>query len=121
MVYCAVVGCSSTSNKKSKYFCLERRFFRFPKDKNICEKWILKCYQRDKFNIETARICSKHFSENDFERKEKLLKLPEKKWKLKRDAIPSLKLIKNVTDQTSAQEQRSKRVKKRELIKQIYR
>lgn len=119
MVYCAVVGCSNNNNKKSKDVS-DCRFFRFPKDKQVCEQWILKCYQQHKFNVKTARICSDHFLESDYCLKEKLLKLPQNKWKLKCDAMPSVRLMKSPSLQTPLQQKRSMRMAKRmnmELIK----
>ncbi|GLV33193.1 hypothetical protein CBL_20073, partial [Carabus blaptoides fortunei] len=80
MVFCAVVGCSSNNNKKSKNYNSECRYFSFPKDK------------------------------------EKLLDYPRNKWKLKPDAIPSIKLIKYPKPHT----ERSERVKKRRLMKDVH-
>lgn len=121
MVYCAVMGCTSNNNKRSKNI-LDLRFFRFPRDKQVCEQWILKCYQKFKFNVKTSRLCSRHFVESDYCLKEKLLKLPQNKWKLKSDAIPSLHLIKSPSVQTSLQQKRTLRMTKRlnrELIKDL--
>lgn len=121
MVYCAVVGCSSNNNKKSKVSA-GCRFFTFPRDKHVCEQWILKCYQQHKFNVKTARICSNHSLESDYCLKEKLLELPQNKWKLKSDAVPSLHLIKSPTVQIALQQKRTMRIRKRQnrqLIKDL--
>lgn len=121
MVYCAVVGCSNNNNKKSKEVS-DCRFFRFPRNKQVCEQWILKCYQQHKFNVKTSRICSKHFAESDYRLKEKLLELPQNKWKLNSDAVPSLLLIKSSSIQTSVQLKRTVRMTKRrnkKLIKDL--
>ncbi|KAJ8937551.1 hypothetical protein NQ314_011786, partial [Rhamnusium bicolor] len=65
----------------------------------------------------TARICSEHFTDDDYCLKEKLLNLPYyNKWKLKPDAIPSLNLIKHCNLDTK----RNKRVERRGLIKIIH-
>lgn len=112
MVYWAVVGCSSNNNKKSKVVS-DCRFFRFPRDKQVCGQWILKCYQQHKFNVKTATIYSKHFVESDYCLKEKLLGLPQNKWKLKSDAVPSLLLKKSPTVKTSSQQNRNMRMKKK--------
>lgn len=121
MVYCAVVGCLSNNNKKSKTVS-SYRFFTFPKNKQICSSWIHNCYQQHKFNVQTARICSKHFLESDYCMKEKLLKLPLNKWKLKPDAIPSLHLGKSsaANTQTSPENKRNARKKYRDTRKNIF-
>ncbi|CAH0549831.1 unnamed protein product [Brassicogethes aeneus] len=119
MVYCAITGCTSNNNKKSKNYSNSWRYFTFPTDKEICKLWVEKCHQKHNFNIKNARICSKHFSDDDFCDKEKLLKLPKNKWKLKNDAIPSFNLAKMVKAQTSVQKDSDNRTKKRNLVKNI--
>lgn len=122
MVHCVVMGCSSNNKKTSKTVSCYRWFFRFPRKKNFCQNWVLKCYQQHKFNVQTARICPKHFSEDDYCVKEKLLKLPQNKWKLKNDAMPSLNLIKTENIQTPNQQVRAARVQNRlhnELIRDV--
>lgn len=118
MVYCAVVGCSTNNNKKSKDVS-DCRFFRFPREKEVCEQWVLKCYQKHKFNVKTSRICSKHFLESDYCLKDKLLKLPPKQWKLKSDAVPSLQLIKSPSVQQTSRSMRMKKKLIMELIKDL--
>ncbi|VEN46707.1 unnamed protein product [Callosobruchus maculatus] len=117
MVHCAVMGCSNNNNKKCNVVP-DCRFFSFPKDKKVCDQWILRCYQKHKFNIKTARICSDHFLENDYCLKEKILELPQNKWKLKSDAVPSVNLMKSPREPTSFQQERSMRMEKR-LNKEI--
>ncbi|XP_072380076.1 uncharacterized protein [Diabrotica undecimpunctata] len=117
-MYCAVLGCLNNNNKKSKTFS-KCRFFVFPRDKQMRKVWVSKCFRQDKFNVETARICSKHFTEADYCLKEKLLGLPDKQWKLKNDAIPSLHLIKTTSAKTSPENRREERLEKRNILKNI--
>lgn len=115
MVYCAVVGCSSNNKIKSKNYKPDCRYFSFPKEKSVCDAWVHKCYQQHKFNTKTARICSEHFTDDDYCLKEKLLNLPHNKWKLKPEALPSVNLIKFPNHGL----ERKERVERRRLIKGI--
>ncbi|KAL1487971.1 hypothetical protein ABEB36_015352 [Hypothenemus hampei] len=65
----------------------------------------------------TTRICSRHFLDDDFCAKEKLLNLPKEKWKLKKDAIPSCNLPKSPKMKNPSQIDRDTRMKKRCFIK----
>ena len=64
-------------------------FFRFPKNKDFCCIWLVKCARKDKINI-TARLCSLHFTEDQFERnlRNELLNREIIQKILKNDAIP---------------------------------
>ena len=42
-------------------------FFRFPINPQIRKKWVEKCYRKDKFDPSTRRICSNHFSPEQFD------------------------------------------------------
>lgn len=120
MVYCAVAGCNSNNNKKSKNMSCSYRYFTFPtSNKEICKLWVQKCYQKSDFNVKYGRICSKHFSDDDYRIKEKLLKLPKTKWVLNDDAVPSLHLAKLSKTKTPMQEDREKRKIKRDLIRNM--
>lgn len=119
MVYCAVVGCNNNNKKTSKNFASSCRYFSFPSSKQISKLWVQKCYQKNTFNIKYARICSYHFSDDDYCAKEKLLQLPRNKWKLKDDAVPSLNLTKCPKVKTPKQVDRDVRMKKRNLVKNI--
>lgn len=121
-MYCAVFGCCSSNKKKSKSYT-KCRFFTFPRDKKMCAEWIHKCCQKHKFNIKTARICSKHFTNDDFLLRERLLELPKDKWKLKPDAIPSLHLASKIQvhTETSTNTNREKRMIKRKCLRTISR
>lgn len=79
--------------------------------------------QKDKFNIKTARICSAHFSEDDYCLKYKLVNYSPNKRKLKPDAIPSLHLS-NATSTNLANNalniRRTQRLKNRHLKKNLH-
>lgn len=86
---CAVATCT-TSFYKSKRDGEEVVFFRFPKSSLLAE-WVRRCFRRDPFNVNTARICSKYFLPSDFEDeiKAKIMKVPRK---LKETALPTIHL-----------------------------
>ncbi|CAH1106300.1 unnamed protein product [Psylliodes chrysocephalus] len=119
MVCCAVTGCTSNNNKKAKNYSPNCRYFTFPTAKETRKMWVQKCYQKHNFNVKNARICWKHFSDEDFCIKEKILKLPKNKWKLKEDAVPLLNLPKSPKPKTSNQKNRNERIKKRNLLKNL--
>lgn len=63
---CSVAICRNTSiNTKNRGLAI--RFFSFPKNRDIRRTWIVKCHRQDKINPDTARVCSEHFSEEDYE------------------------------------------------------
>lgn len=63
---CSVALCRNTSiNAKSRGLTI--RFFTFPRDCKLRREWIVKCRRQDSFNPDTARICSQHFTEDDYE------------------------------------------------------
>lgn len=79
---CAVSGCSSRgSDKNIKYYM-------FPTNKTLCEKWVLKIKnpQLEDRSLQFIRrnyaVCKKHFEASMFQTTEKL--------KLNRGAIPTL-------------------------------
>ena len=91
MVQCAIYGCSNNWGKENlkneKY-----SFYRFPRDSNMCIKWINACGRKDKINTNVARICSKHFLESDYRRnlKYELMNYsPPSARSLKDDAVPT--------------------------------
>jgi len=66
MVSCAVATCKVTrENKKSQGKII---LHRFPKSNEIVGQWIARCKRDDKINPSNARICSNHFTEQDYER-----------------------------------------------------
>lgn len=94
---CSVAVCNN-SYYKAKNENSELSFFRFPKDSTIKKEWIIKCYRKDKWNVDNGRICSIHFKQEDFEKdfQNELMNLPPRKI-LKKDAVPSLFLKPNDT------------------------
>lgn len=80
----------------SIYMCL-CLICRFPKDNELCKKWVLKCRRGDLFNPKTSFVCSVHFREDDFIRdlKAELLGYTPKSRLLKPVAIPTLHLPKD--------------------------
>lgn len=87
-------GCNS--DYCAKNFDKSIRFYTFPK--NNVDLWVNACCRSDVFNVKSARICSKHFKQSDFERNlrhELLNYVPPKGPKLKADAVPSLCLPKS--------------------------
>ncbi|XP_067014902.2 uncharacterized protein [Anabrus simplex] len=68
---CAVYGCRNFELVK-----LSKSFFRFPRDKTVCDQWVLKCGRSDLDEVykkegpeyvnSTYRICSDHFISTDF-------------------------------------------------------
>ncbi|XP_066262755.1 THAP domain-containing protein 2-like [Euwallacea similis] len=89
---CAVAICTSRS-KIIKEKGGNVRFFTFPKQPEICEEWVRKCYRTDKFSSQNARICSLHFQAEDFEDELRATLMGYAPKRLKKDAIPSLFLL----------------------------
>lgn len=91
---CAVYGCHS-DNESKKNPCPNVKFFRFPKIGELCKKWIHATGRKDKFNVKTSYVCSKHFAESDFKinLRHKLLNYTPKCYRpLEDHAVPNLKL-----------------------------
>jgi hypothetical protein len=89
---CAVAVCKNYS-AKAKAAQESILFFRFPKDTNIRKQWIQKCHRKDKFRVENSRICSQHFSRQDYEDDMKARLLHTIPKKLNSSAVPSLNLL----------------------------
>lgn len=84
---CAVSGC----------YRREKTSFRFPHlHSSYCEKWRIACGREEKFDINTARICSAHFSEKQKKRdlRSELMGIPRhcNYRYLRDDAVPDLAL-----------------------------
>jgi hypothetical protein len=45
----------------------EISFHRFPKDTRVRKEWVTQCRRDEKFNPETAKVCSKHFDPSEIE------------------------------------------------------
>ena len=100
---CAVFGCNN--NNQSKDCDKNVKFFTFPKQHTLRKLWEIACCRADKLNADTARVCSKHFCADNYERnlKYELLNYLPKGGKrlLKDDAIPTLFLPKNKSNSKS--------------------
>jgi len=110
MPSCAIAKCSSNENN-----CKEKgiTFHRIPKDKGLRKAWVHACKRADKFNVDSVKVCSLHFVDDDFERdlKSELLNLKPVK-QLKFGVIPHFNIptVKN----KSVDSERTARIKKRE-------
>lgn len=84
---CAVASCPNNAGKTNKKTVT---YHVFPKDKALCELWISLCKRAEVINVKSARICSDHFVEGDYEvdLNNRILGLKERKI-LKKWAIPS--------------------------------
>lgn len=134
---CAVAQCKSNNSKTCKSVEPNIRYFSFPSNEIIRHEWVRSCFRRTEFNVNYARICSRHFTEEDYLLKHRILNEPFCKWKLKKgatkvyvcnrftyftlflfkDAIPSLNLLKPNTENSKLKSKRNKRTKKRSLAK----
>ncbi|CAH1955273.1 unnamed protein product [Acanthoscelides obtectus] len=93
---CAVVGCNS-DNQSKRNPCKNIKFHSFPQDPNLSKKWLHLTKRKDKVNIKSARVCSKHFCESAYKinLKHTLLGYTPKSYRaLKDDAIPTENLPK---------------------------
>ncbi|XP_017059464.1 52 kDa repressor of the inhibitor of the protein kinase [Drosophila ficusphila] len=61
---CAVNNCGNNNRNCNR---IKWRYFHFPKEKPVLQKWIDFC-QRKSMNPATACICNEHFTPEDFER-----------------------------------------------------
>ncbi|XP_059612763.1 uncharacterized protein LOC132259224 [Phlebotomus argentipes] len=59
---------------------------KFPSDPKLCELWIESLKLKDVTNFDTFCVCELHFKQTDY------LRGTELRWKLKKDAVPSLTL-----------------------------
>ena len=59
---CSVFGYSNTRRKTKD---LGVKYFRFPKEKSLRDKWINACRRSDPINPQHAVICSIHFDSCD--------------------------------------------------------
>ena len=90
---CSVNGCSGKATTGNRIVF----FFRLTINPKIRKKWVEKCYRKDKFDPSTRRICSNHFSPEQFDDIVKLYlcdtnSIAEKfqpKLKLKAEAVPN--------------------------------
>lgn len=73
---CSIVGCSNNDK-------VHTGFYRFPKDEVLCDLWIDLSQRRDGLNVQNARVCSKHFTADDF-------RLGGSKKYINKEAVPTL-------------------------------
>lgn len=79
---CAVAICPSLKDAS---------YHRFPKNDSLQKFWVNCCRRKDQFNVQTAKVCSRHFNEEDFERDLQNELLGGKPRKiLKENSVPSL-------------------------------
>lgn len=73
----------------------------FPKNQIIKQQWIHRCRRDGQWNPNNAHVCSEHFKDDDFERdlQAELLNTAPRK-KLKFSAVPSLKLGRDIDEET---------------------
>lgn len=75
------VGVCNNSRLGVKQSGKEVCFYRFPKNKSLRQIWVQKCKRGGKWDPENCRVCSEHFTEEDYERdlQAELLNLPAKR------------------------------------------
>ena len=96
MVYCAVVGCSSSSSSGEAI-----AFFQFPRDKKLRRLWTAQI-SRKNFNPSQhvhPKVCERHFDRNAFNVNYDIAKQLGRKLLLKKDAVPTLHLGKKSKDE----------------------
>ncbi|XP_042235835.1 uncharacterized protein LOC121875362 [Homarus americanus] len=106
MVICAVYGCSNKPKIRTREHI---KYFRFPRDKDTCNKWIQACKRSDEVNTKFARVCSLHFQETDYKLEYRIMKVrlqlsPKRTRPLYPWAVPSLQLpkAKSVTEKPAS-------------------
>lgn len=50
---CAVTGCKNYSRVTKG---TEIKYFRFPKEKELCRRWIIVCRRKDKINLKNGKL-----------------------------------------------------------------
>ncbi|XP_055845475.1 zinc finger protein 569-like isoform X2 [Episyrphus balteatus] len=91
---CAVYNCS-THNKTKDGKRDDVSFFSFPKDEELCQKWIAACCRADDMNHLSSRVCHKHFRDEDFQPRNDFLAsygFKQIRRRLHSNAIPTLLL-----------------------------
>lgn len=87
MPQCAVITCGNNYRKASNV-----RYHRFPSEEYIREHWKAICGRKDpSYNCQTARVCSLHFSRENYEKdlEHELLGLPPRT-RLRKGAYPDI-------------------------------
>ena len=88
-VFCVVDGCKSSTNINKKKDSEHIKFLTFPKNCEVRKLWIEACGVKN-VNANSGRICSLHFTEQDWRLRDILLKTPITKRFLKPNAVPSI-------------------------------
>ena len=101
MGQCCVYGCYENSSKKSKF-----THHRFPKafEKSRRQLWLKNCGRHPTINLDLAVVCSKHFSDEQYERNLKYEMGFTSQRKLKSTAFPDVNLHKKASCTTSSGE-----------------
>ena len=117
MTRCAVFNCKSNSAISKNI-----KFFRFPKEKKLCKKWVTACHRKDKFKTTGARVCSQHFPVLTHTMMCQLMGQRDQKscnCTLPEGAVPTLKIPNRASPahKTETQERREGRQKAKEKAK----
>ncbi len=93
----------------------------FPKDPEISARWVIACHREDTVNPKTARICSRHFTPDDYEKDLRQELLNNKLvLRLKKGAIPSQRLVPGeVSSSKSGRQDRLERRARRQLVSEM--
>ncbi|XP_046674979.1 uncharacterized protein LOC124363760 [Homalodisca vitripennis] len=88
MPCCAYSGCTNHTDFGKT---LGISFHRFPRNPQAAELWASACGRTEVFSVLTARVCSEHFLDEDYERdlKSELMNTDRKRL-LRHSAVPSL-------------------------------
>ncbi|KAJ8913046.1 hypothetical protein NQ315_002063 [Exocentrus adspersus] len=121
---CAVAICKSNS-EKAKKSGQHISFHSFPSDMGIRKEWVRRCHRKDMFDPKHKKVCSMHFTVEDYEDaiQAQIMNVVPKR--LRKQAIPTLNLMpkaKETTKNLSKSSKRSIRYQKREqaqLVKNI--
>lgn len=102
-----------------KNFNKDIKFFSFPKDPERSELWVKAC-GKGKFNTKNARICSLHFTDEQWRLEDKLLNIPLKKRLLNAQAIPTANLPENnnVNTLTISRKNRADNRSRKKIVKE---
>ncbi|EFA09495.1 hypothetical protein TcasGA2_TC010989 [Tribolium castaneum] len=115
---CSVAVCKSNFRRAKREGELIR-FFTFPKNPEICKEWERRCYRKDPWSSKNKRICSKHFTDKDYQDRLQAQLLNLRPQKLKPTAVPSLHLLPETTSHLELSKSNEKKLVKKNR-KQIF-